>query len=162
MKCPPIVKYSGAAALLASLDVQIVNTFQNTEYCKRHCKVSEYLSDRFTIDHWDIVRGGIYNRYILNVDTRRWQSIKRDPRCSAVSSVSACTSDWPQSLLVLNTYIRPPCSVLPFATLTKIASVVKIPSVKFEKCVRWESLWYGRADRHEEAGSCLSNLRGCT
>ena len=60
---------TGTFALLLSLDVKFVNTFQrNTAYFNASCKTYSYLSKRFTIDHRDIINGEFYNRCNLNID----------------------------------------------------------------------------------------------
>lgn len=71
---------------------------RSTDNSKTHCKISLYVSNRFTIDDdRNTTSGEVYDRHFLKVDARLLQLTKLDALYSRISSAS----QKPQSVSVI-------------------------------------------------------------
>ena len=105
-------------------------------------KTSRYLSNRFRIDHWNIVSGEIYNSYLMK---RRYSTCTLDhTQRATVSLASACTARRTESVS---------------STKTNQATYHKRTEVLLQNAVILSDLNQSmKTDRHDEANSHFSQL----
>ena len=104
-KCRHCLTLMWCFALLLSLDVKFTYgiLLYNSHYLNTQCKVCLPLSNGFKIDyHCGIVRGNIYKRRPLNIDTQLLKSIMIDGQSATVSSAPSRTWHRTQFLPIIN------------------------------------------------------------